>query len=235
MTTLVQLTELRLRADIVSGALAPQQKLRVEALKTRYDVGGSPVREALSRLVGEGLVTFEGNKGFRVCGLSREDLADIAYMRASIESCAIRTAIERGDAKWEAGIFSSLHCLVRATEGTATDRESLEAWNAAHDDFHVALVSACGSKRVLGLQSRLAEQHNRYRRMLMGANIPRKLIVDEHRAIADAALSRDAELAAALLRRHMRITSDFYARVLAGEVAPARADIIAPDAETAPD
>jgi len=44
-------------------------------------------------LVGEGLVTFEGNKGFRVRDLSREDLADIAYMRTAVETFAIRTAI----------------------------------------------------------------------------------------------------------------------------------------------
>lgn len=226
-TTLVEMAEQRLRTDIVSGALAPQQKLRVDDLKSRYEVGASPVREALSRLVGEGLVTFEGNKGFRVRGLSRDDLSDIAYMRTAIETYAIRTAIEVGDADWEAGIVGSLHRLVRATEATRTDRASLDAWNAAHDAFHEALVAACGSQRVLESQRRLAEQHNRYRRVLMGENIPRQLIIDEHRAIADAALARDPDRAAGLLGRHMQITSDFYARVLAGEVQPARTDIAA--------
>jgi DNA-binding GntR family transcriptional regulator len=94
--TYIEAVQQRLREDIVSGRLAPREKLRLAELKTRYEMGSSPLREALSRLVGEGLVTFEGNKGFRVRGLSREDLADIAYMRTAVETFAIRTAIERG-------------------------------------------------------------------------------------------------------------------------------------------
>src|SRR5882757_10965376 len=92
--TYIEAVQQRLREDIVSGKLAPWEKLRVSELKSRYAMGSSPLREALSRLVGEGLVTFEGNKGFRVRGLSREDLADIAYMRTAVETFAIRTAIE---------------------------------------------------------------------------------------------------------------------------------------------
>lgn len=227
-TTLVQIAEARLRADILSGVVAPHQKLRVEELKTRYDMGASPVREALSRLVGEGLVTFEGNKGFRVTGLSRADLADIADMRTAIETHGVRRAIKRGDAEWEAGILAALHRLVRATERTASDDGAgLDAWTAAHDGFHFALVSACGSERVFEFQRRLAEQHNRYRRILMGANIPRAVVIAEHRALAEAVLDRDAARATELLRRHMWITYEFYGRVLAGEAEPARTDIAA--------
>ncbi len=156
-------------------------------------MGSSPLREALSRLVGEGLVTFEGNKGFRVGGLSREDLADIAYMRTAVETFAIRTAIERGGMEWESGIVSALH-------------------------------TRC-SPRVLEMQRRLAEHHNRYRRIFMGENLPRQLLIDEHTNIADATLARDADRAAALLGLHMVVTSDFYARVLAGSEDAIRAEI----------
>jgi len=54
----------------------------------------------------------------------------------------------------------------------------------------------------------------------MGENLPRQLIIDEHRDIADAALARDADRAAMLLGRHMVITSDFYARVLSAKDHP---------------
>ena len=223
--TYIEAVEQRLREDIVSGKLAPWEKLRLAELKIRYEMGSSPLREALSRLVGEGLVTFEGNKGFRVRGLSREDLADIAYMRTAVETFAIRTAIERGGMEWENGIVGSLHGLVTLTRDTATDRASLDAWNVAHDRFHEALLSSCGSPRVFETQRRLAEHHNRYRRIFMGENLPRQLLIDEHTAIADAALARDADRAAALLGRHMVITSDFYAQVLAGSEQAARTAI----------
>jgi GntR family transcriptional regulator, carbon starvation induced regulator len=215
--TFIEAVQKRLREDIVSGRLAPREKLRLAELKSRYEMGTSPLREALSRLVGEGLVTFESNKGFRVRGLSKEDLADIAYMRTAVETFAIRTAIERGGMEWESGIVGSLHALVALTEDTATDRVSLDAWNVAHDRFHEMLLSACGSSRVFETQRQLAEQHNRYRRIFMGDNLPRQLIIDEHRNIAEAALARDADRAAALLGRHMVVTSCFYAKVLAGE------------------
>jgi DNA-binding GntR family transcriptional regulator len=183
-------------------------------------------------LVGEGLVTFEGNKGFRVRGLSREDLADIAYMRTAVETFAIRTAVERGGVEWESGIVAALHTLTSLTRDTATDRASLDAWNVAHDRFHEAVISACGSPRVFETQRRLAEHHNRYRRIFMGENLPRQLIIDEHRDIADAALARDADRAAMLLGRHMVITSDFYARVLSAKDQPEQAvgtDAVSPE------
>src|SRR5882757_11147440 len=91
------------------------------------DLPEQPFREALSRLVGEGLVTFESNKGFRVRGLSKEDLADIAYMRTAVETFATRTAIERGGMEWESGIVGSLHALVALTEDTATGSRGREA------------------------------------------------------------------------------------------------------------
>jgi len=56
----------RLRGDILSGSLPPGEKLRTEALRSRYEVGNSPIREALNRLSADGLVTREDQKGFRV-------------------------------------------------------------------------------------------------------------------------------------------------------------------------
>lgn len=212
--TLADRAEARLRDDIVAGDLAPGDPLRIDALRARYGVGATPLREALSRLVGEGLVTQRGNRGFAVRGLSAEDLDDIAFMRAALDAEGLRASVERGDEDWESGVVAALHKLVRITERTATDRASLDAWQAAHDGFHRALVAACGSPRLIEAQDRLALQHARYRRQLMGANIPRDLLIAEHRALADAALTRDAEAADRLARRHMRITSAFYAEAL---------------------
>jgi DNA-binding GntR family transcriptional regulator len=212
--TMADAIEAQLRIDVIAGTLEPSSALKMGDLRQRYRVGTSPLREALTRLAGEGLVELEPNKGFRVKALSPEDLADIAYMRTALETSAIRTAIARGDDAWEAGIVSTLHRLVRATERTGTDRSSLDDWQVAHDAFHQALVSACGSPRLLAEQRRLADQHARYRRFLMAENFPRDLLIVEHRNLAEATLARDAEKAARLLSAHLAITSDFYARIL---------------------
>ena len=63
----------------------PNERLTLEALRERYRVGWSPIREALMRLEADGLVTFEQNKGFRVAAVSRKMLADLMRSRIEIE------------------------------------------------------------------------------------------------------------------------------------------------------
>jgi GntR family transcriptional regulator, carbon starvation induced regulator len=212
--TMADAIEAQMRIDVISGSLEPSSALKMGELRERYGVGTSPLREALTRLAGEGLVELEPNKGFRVKALSAADLADIAYMRTALETAAISTAIANGDDAWEAGILSTLHRLIKATERTGTDRASLDGWQVAHDAFHQALVAACGSPRLLAEQRRLADQHARYRRYLMNENFPRELLIREHQGLADAALARNADKAAELLAAHLLITSDFYATLL---------------------
>lgn len=77
----------RLREDILAGHLMPGARLRTEMLRSRYGVGGSPLREALMRLEAEGFVQLEFNKGFRVTGVSREHLLDLARTRIEVEGC----------------------------------------------------------------------------------------------------------------------------------------------------
>ena len=75
----------RLRADIIACRLMPNERLRVEALRERYGMSISPLREALMRLEAEGLVELEQNKGFRVSEVSQENLRDLMRTRIEIE------------------------------------------------------------------------------------------------------------------------------------------------------
>jgi len=78
----------QLRRDIVSVQLAPGEKLRIEALRERYGVGGSPVREALNRLSAEGLVWQQDQKGFRVAPVSERELEELTRR---VEHCRLET------------------------------------------------------------------------------------------------------------------------------------------------
>src|ERR1700674_2455806 len=98
-----------IRADIVACRLAPNERLRVEALRARYGVGGSPIREALMRLEVEGLVTLEQNKGFRVSPVSLDQLSDLMSTRVEIEGIALRWSIEKGGVEWEADLLAAFH------------------------------------------------------------------------------------------------------------------------------
>ena len=75
----------RIRSDIIACRLMPNERLRFEALRERYGMGVSPLREALMRLEAEGLVQLEQNKGFRVSEVSHENLLDLMHTRIEIE------------------------------------------------------------------------------------------------------------------------------------------------------
>jgi DNA-binding GntR family transcriptional regulator len=169
--------------------------------------------------MGEGLVRIQNNRGFRVADLSRKDLEEIEWMRVAVECAALRDSIARGGREWEGRIVGALHRLTVATQTTVTDRVSLDLWNDEHDAFHAALIACCGNTRALALQRRLADQHRRYRIALMGENMLRDEIVEEHRGVADAALKRDVETAVRLLAQNMKVTTNFYAGVLRERLA----------------
>src|SRR6201990_2330640 len=90
----------RLRADILSTKLVPGQKLHIAGLAKQFSVSLAAVREALSRLVADGLVQASDQRGFRVSPVSLADLADVTQTRIDIEGLALRRAIERGDDAW---------------------------------------------------------------------------------------------------------------------------------------
>jgi GntR family carbon starvation induced transcriptional regulator len=206
--TLVQDIETRLRADIARGVFAPAQPLRMEALKAHFGTGLSPIREALSRLIAEGMVELEPNRGFRVTALSKDDLYDVAVARIAIETCAARLAIAQGDEEWEAAVVGAMHRYRLLSNNQFETEEKLSAWEAAHDALHAAIISACGSQRLLAMQARFQEQHVRYRRLIVVPEVGQEVHVKEHQELVDLVLKRDADAAAAAIERHMMITVD---------------------------
>src|SRR5690606_11401956 len=96
--------EAALRRDLILGVLPAGAKLRVRELSERYQVGAIPVREALSRLCNSGFVEAVDQRGFRVSGVSLEELKDITRTRQQLESIALREAISRADPDWEASV-----------------------------------------------------------------------------------------------------------------------------------
>src|SRR3989304_10124904 len=85
----------KLRDEILQGELIPGQYLRLEELATRFEVSTMPVREALSDLEAEGLVTIFPHRGTIVTELSADDLVDIYDIRATLEAMAARLAVPR--------------------------------------------------------------------------------------------------------------------------------------------
>src|ERR1700710_183192 len=186
--------------DILAGLLAPGSRLGIIDLVQRYEIGATPLREGLSRLMSRGLIVGTGQRGFRVADISREDLLDITLMRTAVEIEAIRLAITHGDDAWEAGIVSALHQMRRHIERTGNDfREGAPEFDRLHKAFHTSLLSACASKRLLTAHSELYDQAYRYRRVMMRGFDSGKKFVAAHQALADKVLARDMATAQAVL------------------------------------
>ena len=205
--TLAEKAYQALRHDIIRGEHAPGRPLRLADLSRRYEMGFSPLREALNRLQAERLVTAESLRGFRVAPMSYDELNDAVSLRIAIETKALRTSIRTGDDTWASGIVSALYAL-KVQAARTGDEADIWTLEARHHAFHRALLSACGSPWTLDFFERLYAATERYRIpvLLASAQPTGRDVQAEHTALAEAALDRDAELAVTLLERHYRST-----------------------------
>jgi len=202
---------LDLREDILSGALQPDARLKIEELKDRYKVGPTPLREALSRLSSEGLVHAEQLKGYRVASMSLRELEELCDLRSMIETEALRRSIENGDDEWEDAIVASFHKLDRLEQKLANGEQiNHDIWEDRNREFHDALISAADSAWLLRIRKQLWDHHERYRRFAKALLVqyPSSTVNDEHRTMMESALERDYKRAAEAMRAHIMFTID---------------------------
>lgn len=201
---------MRLRDDIMSGELQPGLKLKIEALREKYDFGTSPIREALSLLTSEYFVQRIDQRGFRVAEISSEEFDELLKTRCWLEERAIRESIANGAGGWEEEVVLAAYRLSRVPRSEADDHFVANVeWEKRHKHFHMTLISACGSKYLINHCGQLYDQNVRYRRLSGIKAYPARDIAAEHGAICDAVLARDADLAAELLTAHYCTTGRF--------------------------
>jgi DNA-binding GntR family transcriptional regulator len=197
------------RAAVLAGRLAPGERLSPRVLATEHNVSLSVAREALTRLSEQGLVASEHHRGFSVVTLDIDDMRDLYRLRILIEGTAFRDAVENGDLDYEAAVVASHHRLERTHQATSHgSRETSEAWSLAHREFHRQLLSASTSSRLRDLADRLRQTSELYRRWsetLTDGGASRD-VVGEHRALVEAVLAHDADLAVTVLSNHINTT-----------------------------
>jgi DNA-binding GntR family transcriptional regulator len=198
-----------LRRDIIDGQLAPSDKLRIDQLRKTYGFGVSALREALSRLVSEGLVESEGQRGFWVAPISREELHDLTGSRMVLEVEALRQSIQHGSLEWESAVVAARHSLEQTEKTMSSDSPDMVVkWEQANRQFHMVLISGCPLKWLLRFNVALYDQWQRYRhRTILRRPIPRTGMSAEHIEIIEATLSRDSEKACVALSKHIANTS----------------------------
>lgn len=185
-----------LRQDILSCRLAPGAELREGELAERFSVSKSPVRDALSRLVQEGLVHVMPRQGYRVAPISLRDVRDMFQYRAVIEGACARIAAESAS-------FEALAALDPFREfDAARYPDGFIGYNRA---FHQAVSRLSGNARLVSAVSGQIDQMDRVITMSVDAMRRRdpSRLVAQHAQIIDALQGREARRAQVLVARHV--------------------------------
>jgi GntR family transcriptional regulator, carbon starvation induced regulator len=196
-----------LRTDLLEGKLRPTERLRINAISKKYEIGATAIREALSRLVSDGLVEFEDQKGFAVAAVSQAELLDLTRTRQEIECLAARKAVQIGNLDWESKMIATFHKLSRTSPPTSP--EATTVWADAHRAFHEAIVAGCDSPWLVRLCGLLYDKSERYRNLTYRSAVSaERNNTNEHNELLNAALDRDADKLCNLLTAHFEKTAN---------------------------
>lgn len=188
-----------IRRAILSGGLPEGSLTSVRALSEALGMSRTPVREALVELANDRLVSFERNRGVRICETQRHDIEEIFELRLLLEVPAVGRAVESMNETAILGLVGSL----AAMNDTLDD----ETGFMRHDrDFHRRLLEETGNERLVTAVEGLRDQIRVQGISTVGRSRPLEAIVGEHEAILDAVRSRDVYAATAAMSEHLSTT-----------------------------
>ncbi len=197
--SLVEMTAEHVRAEVLSGALAPGERVGEEALCARLGISRAPVREALRRLAEQGLVEHLPRRGHRVVVWSERDIVQLFEVRRALEQHALTVALPSPDLRLG-------RVRTALTELTAADRrKDWVARDDAHRRFHAEIVALAGNRQLdlvyeqVLVKLQLAMARNLREETEVGA---RREGVRRHAELLAAVETNDPVAAEAALRRH---------------------------------
>lgn len=202
--TLVDRIVDRVVGAILAGELPLGGKLREQALAQSLGVSRGPLREAIRRLEGRGLIERVPNRGPRVISLTSTDLMEIYTIREVLEGVATRQATELMS---DADLIKLTKLLDKQEEQIRRQNEPLSLGSDL--DFHSRIIDAAGSRRLKSLvNDALFDMLRIYRARSEAVPGRGARAVDEHRQVVAAMKKRDAAKAEELMRRHIRTARD---------------------------
>jgi DNA-binding GntR family transcriptional regulator len=188
----------RIRSSIIEGGLPPGSQLHEVELAASFGVSRGPVREALQRLIQEGLLRSEPHRGVFVPVMSADDIVDIYLAREALEGAAVRRIITTTRAT---AAYKALDKVVHSMEAA----EKAEDWKtvASRDlDFHTVLVASARSPRLERMFTTVISETRLCLSMLTSELKGRDFLVQEHREISEMIRAEDANGALAALTKH---------------------------------
>ncbi len=190
----------QIEADILAGRLSPGDRLDERSLAERFGVSRTPVREALQRLAASGIVVLQARQGAAVAQLSIPNLLDAFIVIAELEALAAALAARRVQAA-EREELEAAHADCAA----AAEARDQEAFNAANDRFHAAIIAASQNTTLQEQIRQVQLMTAPYRRRSTFQPGRMETSVIEHQGVLDAILSSDADRASAAMRQHVNL------------------------------
>jgi DNA-binding GntR family transcriptional regulator len=191
----------RVREQILSGELVPGSVINQAVLAREIGISTTPLREALRRLMQQGLVELDAHRDARVTQLDAEEARDLLEVRLSLDPLAASLAAGRRTrqdlAEMRAGL-DGLHAL----PSNPTMSQLM-----GHRRFHTAVYRASHNARLIAMLDGLWDTSDRYRRHgLQVERTPeeRATKADEHQLLFQAVVDGDAETAGGVMRAHIQ-------------------------------
>lgn len=189
-----------IRGAIIRGALGPCETLSDRRLAEDLGVSRTPVRDALHRLQGEGLVESRGRSGWAVTDFTEQDVRELFDLRILLEPFGLDLLASSPDTVVLEAIASHWDDFSHPVPA-----ERREEYFARDDNFHRMVIDASGNRRLSNFYSVLKTHINRGRYLLSGTRADRlEQTLDEHWAIAKALRARDFDKAREALIAHLR-------------------------------
>lgn len=197
-----------LREEILTGQLQGGIPVREQDVAERLGVSRTPVREAVGRLVAEGLLIKDGNKTAHVFRPTLADLLEIYEIRIPLESLAARLSCEAADATFVAELEKARKALTKAEPGTD--------WSMKHEAFHLLVARGSGRRRLESLVRTLRVQSEPYLRFAIASDgqFPVRAQHD-HDEIVTLVKNGDGKALERLVRHHLQATSKHVSTLLA--------------------
>lgn len=207
--SLTKLLTEELKTAIITGKLAPGERLSEEKLASSLNVSRVPLREALRRLEVEGYVTFLSNQEVAVSKPTMEELEDCYTIASVLEGLAVRLAVERAQPE-ELSRLRELHQLLRE----AYQKRDLGGYFEANTNFHYFIAEIARNERLYRLINQMRQEIKKTR--ILSLHLPQRLdySMREHDQILDAFLKRNASLAEATMVKHLKNQMEALKRML---------------------
>lgn len=204
MTNEVTLSEKiykELYEDITQQRIAPGQSLTLDTLKKKYHVSHTPIREALSRLTSDGLVTYHSNKGMKVVEFSETEIRELFQFTAELEAMAVKFC--RGSFT-AAPLLAELEHIIRE-EAEALETDDEERWKRVAGNIHDLFYNYSENRFLRESAARMGA------RMDVMSNIYSNketypAIHKRHAGICQAIKENDFDKAAELVKAHMQFS-----------------------------